>query len=386
MAWRMGLTVSETRRAFLSDYEHGVALGVLLEAYDIKKSTAYELLKRARELPLEQAIAVRSRAPRTHPNALSDDVMQRMVQLKRDFPNWGPKKLVGVYAERFAEQAPSPASFSNVLKAHGLTRTNRKRRPRRPELPLTEATHPNDVWATDHKGRMSALGVEPLTVIDLHSRFWLASRPLTDKSYKDTRVAFEKLFDEVGVPLVMRVDAGQPWASTTSPLRLTQLSAWWLALGIRTEIAPSCQANGCVERLHGTMERDMNVHVPDVRSHFEEQRRLYNDVRPHEGLAMRKPADVYVRSPRRPVERDFDPDAIGCDESRPVQSDGTICWKGDYPSISKALVGRRIGLRRRTLTTWSVHYYELVLGMMTPTGFTQHLSEMEDSAQRAFAR
>lgn len=369
MAWRVGSTVSEMRRAFLADHARRAPLPMLLEAYGIKKSTAYALLRRARECPVDEAVSVRSRAPKSHPNQLGDDVIQRVVQLKKEFPRYGPKKLMRPYAERFHERPPSAASMYNILKAHGLTRVNRRYRKSPPPGVLTEASQPNDVWATDHKGRMDRLGVEPLTVIDLRSRFWLACRPFTDKSYKDTRTAFEALFDEFGLPRVMRVDGGQPWASSVSPLRLTKLSAWWVTLGIRVEVAPSCQLNGCVERLHGTMQREMNVEVSDVRSHFDKERRIYNNTRPHEALAMATPAEIYVRSTRRPIERTFDHVAIGCDEARPVQRDGTISWKGGYPMISRALAGRKVGLRRRTPTSWSAHFYELEIGTLTAEGF-----------------
>lgn len=33
--------------------------------------------------------------------------------------------------------------------------------------------------------------IEPLNVVDLHSRYWLCCRPFTDKSYADTRQAFD---------------------------------------------------------------------------------------------------------------------------------------------------------------------------------------------------
>ena len=369
MPWRVGSTVSEARRSFLADYASGVPLDALLSAYDIKKSAAYELLKRAREMSMDDATAVKSRAPHRRPSALNDDVVERIIELKRKFPKWGPKKLVGLYAERFHERPPSTGSINHVLRARGLTRINRRHIPRPVEPLLTRPTQPNDVWATDHKGKMKAFGVEPLTVIDLHSRYWLECRPFTDKSYKDTRAAFEKLFDDVGAPLVIRVDGGQPWRAVTAPHRLTQLSAWWIAVGIRVEAVSCPQHNGCIERLHGTMERDMNESASDVRLHFEEHRRLYNEVRPHEALHMVTPSSMYRKSPRRAIERVFDPSVIGCDESRPVQANGRISWKGEELMISQALVGRRVGLRRRSLRLWSVHYFELELGSITGAGF-----------------
>lgn len=193
---------------------------------------------------------------------------------------------------------------------------------------------------------MKAFGVEPLTVIDLHSRFWLECRPFTDKSYKDTRAAFEKLFDDVGTPLVIRVDGGQPWRAVSAPHRLTRLSAWWVALGIKVETVTCPQQNGCVERLHGTMERDIN-RARQRRAEALRGASAAVQRWPHEALNMTTPSSVYRKSSRRAVEREFDVAAIGCDESRPVQCDGRISWKGGNPLISQALVGRRVGLRRR---------------------------------------
>ena len=369
MAWRMGSDVSEVRRAFLADHARGLPLDALLETYDISKSSAYALLKRSREMPLEKAVAERSRAPHTHPNILGNDVVRRVLRLKKRYPQWGSKKLPELYVSEYGIAAPSSSSIHNILKIHGMTRINRKRGIHRESQTMTQAMRVNDVWSTDHKGKMSAFGVEPLTVIDLYSRYWLACRPSTDKSYHDTRTAFEELFDTVGMPLIIRIDAGQPWASPTGPLRLSKLSAWWVALGLHVEIAPSCQENGCVERLHGTMQRDMNFAANDVDKHFEKQRRLYNNVRPHEALNMATPSSIYQKSQRKPIERIFDPTALGCDESRQVQCDGTFYWKGDQLYLSKALAGRKVGLQRQPMNTWTVHYYELELGSLSQKGF-----------------
>jgi hypothetical protein len=130
----MGSTVSETRRAFLAAHAAGVPFEWLLGAFEIKKSAAYELLRRAREMPIDEAVAVKSRAPRVRANALNDEVVGRIVELKQAFPKWGPKKLIRPYAERFHER-PSAASISNILKARGLTRTNQRRMPGMPPRP-----------------------------------------------------------------------------------------------------------------------------------------------------------------------------------------------------------------------------------------------------------
>lgn len=152
-----------------------------------------------------------------------------------------------------------------------------------------------------------------------------------------------------------------PWAAA-SPHRLTKLSAWLLTLGIRVEVVSRCQDNGVIERLHGTMEREMGLAgVVDVRFHLEAKREDYNTLRPHEALGMKRPIDLYRRSTRRPVERQ--PDYSTCDETRMVDNRGNICWQGQPRFVSEALTGRMVGLRRIDLQAWSIHYFDISVGV-----------------------
>jgi putative transposase len=212
MPWRQASTVSDLRRSFLADHAAGVALAALLVTYGIKKTAAYELLRRAREGSIDDAVAVRSRAPRRRPTKLPANVVERVLQLRAQYP-WGARKLARLYVETFDEPSPSPSSVANILKAHGHVRPYRRRRAPVSQRPLTEAHEPNDVWAVDHKGRMAQLGLEPLTIVDVASRYWLACAPLVDKSYEATRDVFEAVFRAYGLPRVIRVDGGGPWSS-----------------------------------------------------------------------------------------------------------------------------------------------------------------------------
>jgi hypothetical protein len=64
-------------------------------------------------------------------------------------------------------------------------------------------------------------------------------------------LAFEVIFREFGIPLVIRCDNGSPFGSTGA-LGLTRLSAWWLKLGIRVEFieAGHPEQNGGHEQMH----------------------------------------------------------------------------------------------------------------------------------------
>lgn len=372
MALRAGMSVSDVRRAFLADYAKGVPVRQLCDLYGMKKSAAYVLIHRFLTMPLEQAVEDQSRAPINRPTKLADNVTARTLELLRFYPRWGPRKIHDLFGRCF-DDAPSVTSIANIMKEWGFTTPSTTRRAL-PALRRSRAVAlaPNDIWAVDHKGKMRKLGLEPLTVIDVFSRFWLCCRPLTDKSYSDTRKAFEKLFAEFGLPVVIRMDAGQPWASASGPLRLTQLSAWWVSLGIVVEIVPAPQLNGHVERLHRTIEYDVDTSKRvDVRRHCDMHRRIYNEERPHESLDMAAPVQVYEPSSRRTVSRQPDYIRLECDDVRSITTKGYIHWAGEEVFISEALVTHKVGLRQMTATTWAVYSYDLNIGVLDDRGFIQ---------------
>ena len=64
--------------------------------------------------------------------------------------------------------------------------------------------------------------------------------------------AFQRLFEERGLPEAIRTDNGLPFASPNGLYNLSKLSVWWLRLGIDIErIKPGHpQQNGRHERMH----------------------------------------------------------------------------------------------------------------------------------------
>ena len=117
--------------------------------------------------------------------------------------------------------------------------------------------------------------------------------------------AFERLFRERGLPLAIRSDNGVPFASPNALFNLSKLSVWWLRLGIAIErIKPGHpQQNGRHERMHLTLKKEATR--PPGSNSLQQQDRFdafvheFNAERPHEALAMKCPAELYLASPRR---------------------------------------------------------------------------------------
>jgi hypothetical protein len=176
--------------------------------------------------------------------------------------------------------------------------------------PTTTAHAPNHVWTVDFKGWWRTLNgdrCEPLTVRDAYSRYLLAVVVCSTKK-RHVRPIFEQLFRRHGVPKAIQCDNGVPFVSVRARAGLSSLSAWWVSLGIRLmRSRPGCpQDNGGHERMHSDVRADVQAHPAATR---QEQQRIidrwrqeFNQVRPHQALGGKTPAEVYkVVDRRRPV-------------------------------------------------------------------------------------
>ncbi len=117
---------------------------------------------------------------------------------------------------RLGHEVKVPATILAILDRHGLvTRANRSRT-RAEGTPLSSGLSPNAVWCTDYKGEF-LLGNKkycyPLTVTDQASRYLLLCEAMESNQELFTFTAFERLFQERGLPQAMRSDNGVPFAS-----------------------------------------------------------------------------------------------------------------------------------------------------------------------------
>ena len=234
---------------------------------------------------------------------------------------------------------------------------------------LTVPQYANHLWGVDHKGWVR-LGdgsrVEPLTMTDGFSRYLISLSATAGTTQKEAKPLFERAFLDFGLPEIIRSDNGPPFASVGAG-GMTELSAWWLRLGVRHErIDPGHpQQNGRHERFHLTLLEAMQP--PELNRAAQERRfaafaRDYNEERPHEALGQRSPASLYRASPRKMPERlpepDYGPDAA----VRRVRQNGEIKWRGELIFISSALVGEAVGIEQTDSGGWLVRFCDVLLG------------------------
>src|SRR5580692_10599814 len=181
----------------------------------------------------------RSRRPERMPRRLRSVWIRRIRRLHQKHPHWGPKKAHAWLCQQ-GWKPPAVRTIARWRQRLGLTRPL-PRRPRkacvRAHRALTLARRPNQVWTVDFKGWFRAGNgqrCEPLTVRDLFSRYGLLVRLLPTQHWEPVQAEFIRLFRTRGLPEVIRVDNGGPFASK-GPAGLSRLSVWWLRMGIRVE-------------------------------------------------------------------------------------------------------------------------------------------------------
>jgi len=365
MAWRETNPMKE-RVLFIDDLESNLySMTELCDMYGISRKSGYKWAQRYVEGGVE-GLTDRSRAPHSCPHRTEERVEEALLVARGEHPRWGPRKLLAYLKRREPEWAwPAASTAGDILRRAGLVESPRRRRhgpaARRPTV---DATAPNNVWTMDFKGEFRTgdhLYCYPLTVVDLHSRYVLGCKALLSTEFAGAQPALESRFRKYGLPRAILSDNGAPFSSPAI-CGLSRLSVWWIKLGIEPLlIQPSHpEQNGGHERMHRELKAETTR--PPAGDLAAQQRRfdaflkLFNEVRPHEALGQRPPAELYEKSPRAYPGRLEEMEYPGHFEVRRVQSRGEISWQGERLFVSEVLIGESVGLEETDDGVWSLYF------------------------------
>jgi len=390
MPWRQ-VEVMRERFQFVRDARRRlVSFTELCAMYGISRPVGYKWVHRAERSGMDYLEEL-SRRPLSCPHATPPELTARLLEVRRHHPTWGPRKLLALVRRQDRRRGndcewPARSTVAELLRRNGLT-TRRRRRAIRthPGRPLTPMTAPNVIWTADYKGQFR-LGngryCFPLTVQDGFSRYLLECRGLTGTTTRECRPVFQRLFQQYGLPEILRTDNGVPFA-TGALARLSQLSVWWIRLGVYPELIEPAhpEQNGRHERMHRTLKRaTTRPPAPAPRSQqqrFDVFRDEYNDVRPHEALADATPASLYERSPRpypnTPPPMEYPPHF----EVRLVSANGGIRWHNGWVNVSHVLAGEDVGFEEIDDGEWDLYFGRMKIGR-----FHERLRRVEDAQGR----
>lgn len=377
MPWKIISLVRARQQLVEAVLARRYSLQFLSRRFGVSRKTAYKWLRRFRRKGVS-GLKNHPRRPRRSPNQISAFWVQHILSWRRRRPHWGAKKIRQRLRWLFPRRRlPCVRSVHRCLQRHQQVAGRPARTRTGPVLPapgLTAARSPNHVWTVDFKGWFrtgDGVRQEPLTVRDLFSRFVLCLRLLPAQDDARTRRVFARLFRRRGLPRIIRVDNGSPFAGNGA-LGLSRLSVWWLRLGIRVEFSRRARPgdNAGHEQFHGCYQREVVAASAGQRAQMQRGSdrwvTRYNGERPHEALKGRTPASVYRASQR--VYAPMPPPLKYPRrwEMRRVRNRGHIKWQGRLRFVGRAFVGQTLGIKPGSPHHWQVYLGKQLIGQIHP--------------------
>lgn len=332
----------------------GANMRELCQRFGISRTTGYKWLARF-QAEGDAGLRDRSRRPEQSPGRTDARIEDRVVELRRQHPAWGGRKLrarlLALQAVSEAE-LPAASTITEILRRHQLL--DAAEASKHQAFTRFERPRPNDLWQMDFKGHFAVTRggrCHPLTVLDDHSRFAVALRACENEQAATVQTALSEIFRRYGLPNQMLTDNGSPWGDACKS-SYTGLSVWLLRLGIEVSHGRPYhpQTQGKDERFHRTLNIELlcrlsAVDVPSCQPPFDRFRDEYNHERPHEALQMATPISRYRVSPRVFPET-LPSIEYGSDLAvRKVSDKGWLSYRSRPFNVGQAFEGLSVGLR-----------------------------------------
>ena len=372
----------DQRKKFVEEYESGlVTMAELCRMHEISRETGYKWVKRY-ELQGWEGLEDLSRAPERHPNQTAPQVEERILDLRREHPRWGARKLQVYLQEKYSRRKwPAASTIGDLLKREGLIMDRKVRRKTPPYTqPFAEAKEPNQVWCMDFKGWFltgDGERVDPFTLSDASSRYLLRCQAVEKTNSEQVRGILEASFREYGLPERIRSDNGAPFASRAIA-GLSRIAVYLMKLGIVPERiqAGHPEQNGRHERMHRTLEEE-TARPPAANRRLQQRafhwfRKEYNEERPHEALGQKTPASCYRSSARSYPARIREPEYGSSMQVRRINLRGGFSWKHEKVFLTEALIGEPVGLEPVDERYFTIYFAQFPLGQ-----FDSHQMQVE---------
>jgi transposase InsO family protein len=346
MPWE-SRTVKEQREAFVEAVSGSRNFSALCREFGITRKTGYKWIRRYRE---GEPLSDRSHRPGTNPNKTPAAVEESILELRRENPGWGGKKIKQVLETEGKENIPSARTVGSILLRNGMIAPEESQK----HTPFRRFARDkcNELWQADFKGEFCTKDGKycyPLDILDDHSRFSIRIQAFPSTAGV-TIPAFEAAFREYGLPDAVLSDNGAQFAGFRHGY--THFERWLMDL----DVLPihgrlkHPQTQGKIERFHRSMKSELLAHeqfadCEEANAALNRWRDKYNNRRPHEALGMKCPAQIYIPSSRSLPERIAPYEYDGRFRVLTVNSWGYIRFDRYQVYLSETMCNRHIEFR-----------------------------------------
>jgi transposase InsO family protein len=278
--------------------------------YDMSRQWVHQLVSRYHK---EGAAAFepRSRRPQRHPHAISGELEDRIVRLRKTLVKAGYDAGATTIAEHLARdldvtKVPALSTIWRILARRGFITPQPHKRPRSAWKRFT-AAQPNQLWQADatHWHLADGTEAEILNLLDDHSRLIVASLARPTMTGPDVVDTFLAAFAHLGTPAAVLTDNGAIFTATPRRGGRSALQVVLGELGINYINSRPYHPQTCgkVERFHQTLKKRLAA-IPPARSITELQTQLdefttyYNTIRPHRAIDRRTPLHAFDARPK----------------------------------------------------------------------------------------
>jgi transposase InsO family protein len=369
-----GVNAMDVKKEFvLKSLDDRVVFTELCREYGISTKCGYKWRQRF----LEEGYAgldEHSRKPLTNSRSIPEPVSVEILRIKKLHPAWGAKKILEIYKRNHTgKYAPVRGSLENLFVRAGYTGVRRRRNLRGGGIIQNRVIpkKPNEVWTVDFKGwwyTKNKERVNPLTVRDEYSKYILAIDVVEKGDTASVKHVFQRIFKKYGMPQYIRSDNGPPFANVLNFWGLTKLSVWWMTLGIQLDRDDPGhpEQNGGHERMHRDMKTELEGQIDgSLNEHqkvFDRWRKEFNEVRPHEALGMKVPADIYRKSEKRYCSENVELKYGRGIKARMVNDRGFLNLKQRRIFVGNPFAGYHVGVKEFVDKPTEVYFGNYLLG------------------------
>lgn len=350
-------TVEDLRKEFIEAAKSTTNFSSLCREFGISRKTGYKWIERSKTSGM---LSDYSHTPFHIPGKISPEIENAILEVRKDNPGWGAKTILKVLENNGYSDLPCVRTANNVLQRNGCISEEESQK-RQASLRF-QREHCNELWQIDFKGDFPLLdGTRcfPFDVIDDCSRFCLGI--FAKNNTLGVSQNMEQVFKEYGLPIVILCDNGGQFANCKGGY--TQFERWLMDLDVLPihgrPFHP--QTQGKIERFHRTMKNELLnrrvfLDIADANEQLNLWRTKYNEIRPHEAINMRCPADVYVPSERKYPEKIHPYEYSGLHRLLKVNYKGYLRFDSKVFYLSETMAGTILELREDETENVSLCY------------------------------